>query len=312
MIDAQGGLGYEVGVSSPAFASGMCPRCQSLVPVDPISRFNDDGLSTCSNCGADSPRRLLILESLANLWEVNWGLLASNFWIGARNNVELNNYVSYDISDAPERLRQHGITADQVDKWNHHVVFVDDDDDAGLYVTLNATENKILIGLSALWNSRDTAPVRWWRFGISNRDVVPAWRQSLFGAFNLITTSPSAAVVMIAAGYEAFFIETLRVKWVERGFDLGAFERLNERNPPVATLMRWLPEIVGLQSLTGTLQEDWMKKVNQLRNDVVHRGNVHVTSEEARDSLRVALTAMVAIDPAALVRPHAYWTGPQR
>jgi hypothetical protein len=42
---------------------------------------------------------------------------------------------------------------------------------------------------------------------------------------------------------------------------------------------------------------------------VVHRANVNLTTDEVRDSLRTALECIVYTDPAALVRPHAYYTG---
>lgn len=42
------------------------------------------------------------------------------------------------------------------------------------------------------------------------------------------------------------------------------------------------------------LHEKWARKVNQGRNDVVHRVNVHFTTDEAMESLRVALEAILS------------------
>lgn len=300
---------YQVGASSPTFTTGNCPQCRSVVGFDAGAPYSDDVPHTCGNCGASTPRRRLVLEALAELELVDWGLLASNFWIGDTAAVGANDYVYYDMSDIKDRVA----------KWHHHVAYVVGEGADRLTPIVNSGDDAIVVSVSdRLAADPDAGPapasvqVMWWRFGLSKKEAAPAWRQALFGAASLIETYPAAAVVMIAAGFEAFFIETARIKWVERGLDVAGFDSLNSRNPAVTGLMGWLPAVVGLGSLSEDRMTAWQEKVNRRRNHVVHRGNVHITSGEARDSLRVALNSIVLLDEAALVRPHAYWTAAAR
>jgi hypothetical protein len=153
-------------------------------------------------------------------------------------------------------------------------------------------------------------PVSWWRFGLQNLNSVPAWRQSFFGASEMIESYPSAALVLIAAGFEAFFIETARIRWNERGLRRSAFKDV-AGNQRIAGLVDWLPALLDMPSLRddGELYGNWKRLVNDRRNDVVHRANVHFTPEQARESLKCALKTISHLDDAALFRPHVYYAG---
>ena len=133
----------------------------------------------------------------------------------------------------------------------------------------------------------------------------------MFGAYQLIETNPSAAVVLIASGFESYFLDIMRIAWQESGLQVSAFDRMTDRNPPITSLVTWLPAAVGRSTLNeapGDLHTRWSNAVNKRRNDVVHRANVHFTSTEAQDSLSVALETICYFDEAALARPHAYYT----
>ena len=152
----------------------------------------------------------------------------------------------------------------------------------------------------------------WYRFAVHEVDAVPAWRQSLFGAATLINTNPAAAVVLIAAGFESFFLETMRIAWSEKGLQEAAFVRLSARNLPISSLVEWLPPTVGrlgLLDAPGDMYQRWKELVNKRRNDVVHRANVHLSTVQAMESLRAALESITFLDELALTRPHAYYRG---
>ena len=131
----------------------------------------------------------------------------------------------------------------------------------------------------------------------------------MFGAATLIDTHPSAAIVLVAAGFEAFFNETMRIAWRERELDTAAFDRLNARNLPISSLIEWLPSAVGRPTLRDApgLNPRWEELVNRRRNAVVHQANVYFNSDEAKESMRAALECIAFIHPAAFVRPHAYY-----
>jgi hypothetical protein len=126
----------------------------------------------------------------------------------------------------------------------------------------------------------------------------------------MIDSYPSAALVLIAAGFEAFVIETARIRWNERGLRRGGFKDIAGAQR-IAGLVDWLPTLLDMLSLRddGELYGDWKRLVNERRNDVVHRANVHFTPEQAKESLRCALNAMAYLDGLALFRPHVYYAG---
>jgi hypothetical protein len=116
--------------------------------------------------------------------------------------------------------------------------------------------------------------------------------------------------VLIAAGFEAFFTETMRIAWRESFLDLAAFDRMIARNIAITSLVDWLPATVGrpgLRDAPGNLHARWEEMVNRRRNQVMHQANVHFNSDESRASLRVALECIAFCDEAALVRPHVYY-----
>ncbi len=157
----------------------------------------------------------------------------------------------------------------------------------------------------------EAVEVTWVQYGLTSASAVPAWRQSLWGSATLLSSNPAASVVLAAAGFEAFFLETMRLWWREAGLAEGAFKRLADSNPSIARLVEWLPAAVNRRPLPDTpeVHERWQRLVNKRRNDVMHRAQVHATSDEARESLAAAIEAVTCVDELALVRPHAYYAG---
>ncbi len=248
----------------------------------------------------------MILEALALIDPVVWSFLCSDIYIGDQVNMAVGDMVSYSLTQ-------------QVAKWQHHEVRPDAASGERYIPTINFYDQYqwaflTLADTQAASEPAETPPpsteVLWYRFAVSEPGAVPAWRQSLWGAATLVATHPSAAIVLVAAGFEAFFTETMRIAWRERQLNGAAFNRLNARNPPISSLIEWLPSAVGrpaLRDASPSLHERWEDLVNRRRNAVVHQANVHFNSDEAKESMRAALECMAFIDPAALVRPHAYY-----
>ena len=296
---------FQFAPSDPNFATGLCPRCASPVTLDGLAPYSENSDRTCSKCGARTSRYRLILQALSSIQPITWSLLASDIYIYDERTLRLGETVSY------------GLTSTNVAKWVHHQCSPLASSGERYIPTVSFYE---LAGFLALLDTQslsqpveDPPPeceVSWYRFGLTQLGAVPAWRQSLFGAATLIAENPAAAIVLIAAGFEAFFLETMRIAWSESHIDPAAFERLNRRNIPISQLVDWLPPVVGKRSLLeapGDLHKIWEERVNRRRNDVVHRANVHLTSAEARDSMRAALDCIVFLDEPALVRPHSYY-----
>ncbi|MCC6774551.1 MAG: hypothetical protein IT360_25470 [Gemmatimonadaceae bacterium] len=205
-----------------------------------------------------------------------------------------------------------------VAKWLGHVCFVA----PGAPPSLNA--NFLDLGDSLFVYLRDSMAgsaeriepttdfeVSWQYYGLTTLSAVPAWRQALHGATLLIPTNPAAAVVLVASGFEAFFLTFMRICWKEAGLQPAAFDNMAGRNPAITGLVNWLPASVGrsvLADAPASLGDRWAQLVNKRRNDVVHRAQVHVTSDEAYESLRTALETVCFFDDKALVRPHVYYT----
>ena len=297
---------YQVAWSVPQFPWGRCAACMSQVDIDPAAPFDDDTIGECGHCGAKAPRRRLILEALALIDTVTWSLLCSDVYIFDQTQLAPGELVSYNVTFQPA-------------KWQHHEVRLAGGVDARYSPSINFYDDLKFGFLSLLDSKASSEPtesppprldVNWYRFGISESGKVPAWRQSLFGAATLVTTHPAAAIVLVAAGFEAFFLETMRVSWGERQLEMAAFDRLNDRNPPISGLIGWLPSAVGhrsLQDASPGLHSRWETLVNRRRNEVVHQANVDFTTADAQESMRAALECIAAIDPAGLVRPHAYY-----
>jgi hypothetical protein len=280
--------------------------CTTEVTIDAAAFFSDDSIAQCAYCGANAPRRRLILEALALIDAVTWSLFGSDIYIFDQTELTPGGMVSYNVQL-------------EVAKWQHHEARLVDAANARYSANINFYDDLkwgflSLLDSQAASEAAESPPrsvgVLWYRFGISESGKVPAWRQSLFGAATLIATHPSAAIVLVAAGFEAFFMETMRIAWRERQLHMVAFDRLNARNPPISNMVGWLPTVVGrsaLQEVSPELYERWENLVNRRRNAVVHQANVDFTTLQAQESMRAALECIEAIDPAALVRPHAYY-----
>lgn len=304
---------YLLGQSLPNFSNGRCPSCQSLVVLNLNAPFHDNGIVACNGCGANTPRRTLILEALAIVDTLAWSFFGSNMYIWDQTKVPHGDFVSYNLQqlNVAKWLHQEAFpNASSGERYVANVYF--SDDLAFLYLTDTKAPAQQEDEPVPEQEEEPAAEVEasWYRFGLQEPAAVPAWRQSLFGAATLVTTHPSAAVVLVAAGFESFFIETMRIAWREKQLDQTAFDRLNKRNLPLSSLIEWLPPVVNRQSLVaapGDLYERWKVLVNERRNDVVHRANIHLTTDQAMKSMRAALDCMAFIDEAALVRPHAYY-----
>lgn len=296
---------YQWASSLPNFSYGRCPPCQSAVTLNFNALFSDDDIVSCGQCGANTPRRALILEALSVIDTLTWSLFSSNMYIWDQVNVSPGDYVSYDL---------RGLI---VAKWQHHEARPNASSGQRYVAEVYFAESLAFLYVTDTQPSTpqgdETVPeveATWYRFGLQQAGAVPAWRQSLFGAATLVTTHPAAAVVLVAAGFESFFLETMRIAWRERLLDQAGFERLNRRNLPISSLVEWLPPAVNRPSLLdapGDLYQRWRTLVNERRNDVVHRADVHLTTDQAMESMRVALESITFIDDVALVRPHAYY-----
>ena len=301
---------FSWGWSAPNFAQGRCPACKNAVQLDNQAPYSDDTVMTCPTCGANTPRRRLILEALCLIDSPAWNLFSSDLYMWDDTDLTFPETISYDLKNL-QVAKWQGQDAFpkaflQNMRYQANVTFFDYLPEPSAFLYLNDT----LATTQPPEDPPSTIRTTWYRFGLRELGSVPAWRQSLYGAAILVHSNPSAAVVLIAAGFEAFFTETMRIGWKERQLSQDAFERLNRRNIAITSLLEWLPPTVGRQRLLdapGNLQEKWLQLVNQRRNDVVHRANVHITSDEATESMRAALECISFIDEAALVRPHAYY-----
>ncbi len=296
---------YVVGKSAPNFFDGICPACKASVGLDITALFSDDSLTQCGTCGANTPRRQLILEALALIDPVTWSFLCSDVYIGDNGQISQGQIFSYSVTET-------------VAKWQHQEVRPNAIS-GQRYLPALQFYDEYRWGFLSVFDATPSQPPAtpppaidflWYRFALSEQGAVPAWRQSLFGAATLLTTHPSAAIVLVAAEFEAFFTETMRIAWREKQLDPGAFDRLARRNLPISTLVEWLPAAVqrpALRDVSPSLHGRWDQLVNRRRNAVVHEANVHFNSEQAQQSMRAALECITAIDPAALIRPHAYY-----
>jgi hypothetical protein len=236
---------------------------------------------------------------------VTWSMLGSDIYICDRVEVPLEDFVSYNLTDLSVAEWLHQEAYPNAASGGRYVA------ELAFYGSIGFLSVKDTMGPGAPDPARPSKmEVVWYRFALQQVGTVPAWRQSLFGAATLMMTHPSAAVVLVAAGFESFFIETMRIAWCERNLDPAAFDRLNSRNMPITGLVDWLPAAVGrpcLREAPGDLYRRWKELVNERRNDVVHRAEVHVTTEVAMASMRAALECMTFLDEAALTRPHSYY-----
>ncbi len=291
--------------SEPTFLLGACPACSTTLVLDPAIPYPDNPAVQCARCGRSTVRHELITESLAQTDTITWSLAASDFVVWDRFQMTRDDYAVYTL-DEPVRkwLRE-----DSVPRPGSGLRYIPE---------VAAFENSVFVTMrdtleysDAPENPPPPVEVTWYRFGLSDLTAVPAWRQSMFAAAMMIGTNPAAALVLIAAGFEAFFTDTMRIKWHEarlrkRGFrDIIGSQR-------IATLVDWLPGVVGLPSLVDApdgLHGRWKDLVNGRRNDVVHKANVHFSPDEARESLRCALECVSYVDKLALFRPHPYYAG---
>ena len=274
---------YNVAGSTPDFSYGICPQCGATVDLDSAAPLTDNSPFTCADCGANTPRLRLILEALARIDPMTWSLFASDVYIWDQVEMELGQVITYNVQQ-------------EVAKWQHYEVSPNNTSGERYVASLNFFDPNAFLVLAdsrAGLEPPEDAPTRnvfWWRFGLSAIGRVPAWRQSLFGAATLFTTQPAAAVVLIAAGFEAFFNETMKIAWTERGLDQSAYEKLSGRNLAITATVDWLPAAVGRQPLGNApddLSTKWENDVNRRRNDVVHRAEVPLRGENL-DHLGVA------------------------
>jgi hypothetical protein len=294
---------YSFGTSPPSMVVGICPTCGFWRWLDALPNYADNPMIDCQ-CGRRADRRAWVTTALAANDRIAWSLASCDFVLWEHFEMSPGDVAMYN-------LQQHTVA-----KWlgTQAAPMV------GLNrygLTVSVLDQLIVVALSdsRRWEPPPDPPlvdipVSWWRFGLQNLNSVPAWRQSLFGASEMIETYPSAALVLIAAGFEAFFIETARIRWNERGLRRSAFKDI-AGNQRIAGLVDWLPTLLDMPSLKDDteLYADWKRFVNDRRNDVVHRANVHFTPAQAKESLRCALKAVSYLDESALFRPHVYYAG---
>jgi len=294
----------NVVISRPTYVVGVCPACKDRVALSPLVLFSDDAVIGCDSCGSNTPRHRLILEGLAVNDTLVWGFFASDIALQHGAEAQLGAPVLYELPQPTKAVAKWGHWEARPADLRYAATLSFTDDSAFLWL------NELLPGSNPNQGVATRVHVEWTRFGVSSLDKVPAWRQSLYAAATLVSTNPSAAVVLIAAGFEAFFNDVARIRWKENQLDPAGFTRMSARNLPITSLVEWLPEAVGMPSFKSApngLHARWDKLVNQRRNSVVHRATVHMSSEEARESLRAALECCAYLDPHALVRPHPYY-----
>ena len=233
-----------------------------------------------------------------------------------------SDYVVYDSRELLLGQTQVYSGREPVAKWIHHIAIADKFPAHTATVTpVDHADGQMSIvvrllnafgGSAAPDQEEAKGIVSWYRFGLSSLAAVPSWRQSLFAASTLVASNPAAAVVLVAAGFEAFFTEFMRIKWRERDLHARSFETMSRQVQSIASRVSWLPAAVGIAPLSDApdnLYDRWQRAINKRRNDVVHRADVHVTSAEAHESIRVVIDAISFFDPYAFVRPHAFFVG---
>lgn len=297
---------YYVGESHPLLVTGRCAACKRNLLIGP-KVYDDNSPQKCDYCGAITFRLDALRGALADLDTTQWSLFSCDRYIYDNFAIQPGSIVNYTGAANPP--------IPKFEKWLRHDAWIQDG--SGRYQA-----NPLFLETLTYFLLRDQWPgtvqpdplpsigYSWYRYGLSAVGAVPAWRQALFGAVTLVLNNPAAAVVLIAAGFEAYFVETMRIAWKENGLDEAAFRRL-DRNT-LTSLVEWLPAAVRFPSLVDApngLHGRWRTLVNQRRNDVVHRADVQVTSEQAQESLNVTLEAVTFLDPFALTRPHAYFVG---
>jgi hypothetical protein len=236
---------------------------------------------------------------------ITWSLLASDIYLWDSGEMAPGDLVQYTMQTRAEKwLDQVSLPVAPPGRYASNLFFYDSASIA--YLSL-----RDLQPAGDPEEAPDLIPFTWNRFGVSELAKVPAWRQALFGALTLMSSNLAAAVVLIAAGFEAYFTDATRIAWVERDLDLQVYKRVRDRNMAMTNLVVWLPEVVGLPNFIdapGNLYSRWQETVNSRRNAVVHDARVHLTLDEARESLRTALESITFLDRFALTRPHSYYT----
>jgi hypothetical protein len=239
----------------------------------------------------------LIQHALGAGDSFSWGLFASNF--AFQDEVEL-------LAGQTAIYSNFGFNS--VTKWQHHECFPNGQPPEGGFAVLSFDDVTRAGRVSAYTpDGTGAVNVSWTRFGVTDLSAVPAWRQSLYGAFSLSAGYPSAAIVLMASAFEAFFMESMRLEWEDSGRDLQGFDKLSGDNIRITSLVTWLPQALGLQQFSPAACSNWKSMVNGRRNDVVHKARIDFKPEEAAASMKAAIEAIVAIDPLALVRPHPYY-----
>lgn len=296
---------YQVATSAPTYGWGRCVACDTTIPLPPTATLAEDPAVECTFCGARASRRRLIQQALMRIDSVAWSFFASDILIWDRLDLGVGDIVSYNVQLSVAKWQHYEAqpTQSSGSRYVANISFYD----PTAYLFLS----DIKAGIQPPEAPPPTVNVFWHRFGLTSTGSVPAWRQALYGAMTLLAPQPAAAAVLIAGGFEAFFNETTRIAWGERGLDGAGYERLASRNLAITSIIDWLPEALGkqgLRSAPGDLRSQWEKSVNRLRNDVVHRADVNVTTEQAIESLTTALSCISFLDEFAFVRPHAYYT----
>lgn len=288
-------------VSLPTFASGRCPTCHKQVPLPTDIVYNGDPQIKCMSCGKTTNRLAIINHAIGWLDSVAWGSLCSNF-ILTDHDISVSSLDTVTYSDMP---------TESVTEWLHCSSWPNVRRGDVPYVTLSFNDIERSAMLFA-FNRPLTDPTQfsgiWTRFGITTAQIPPpAWRQSLYSAYSLAVSHPASSIVMSAASFEAFFMESMLMSWEASVRDIVAFKRLSD-NTGITNLVNWLPQVLGRPPFEGSARSNWQQLVNRRRNDVVHRARVNFGLKEAAESISATVDAILALDSEALVRPHAYYS----
>ena len=190
----------------------------------------------------DKDQRLdLIHEALAMIDPVTWSLCSANFYIYDQPKLEPGERALYNVE-----------VSDQVAKWLHSEVRPQAASNARYQCALSTAWPYLaatLVDTQEHPEPEPTPAVEWYWFGLSDLTAVPAWRQALFGAATIIVANPPAAVVLVAAGFEAFFTMTMRIAWEEKGLGSAKFKKIMDRNLSISGLVEWLPAAAGAPDL---------------------------------------------------------------
>ena len=297
--------------SFPTYASGRCPKCAGFVLAQPgiTITWDSNEVLECPTDAAKFSRLTYIKEALARLDTIAFALFASDRWIGAQADLTPGEVISYSLPTEGvkkwvynETQRTSGHTPSM--PWPQ-MLFIDTATSPLAMLWLQPSAGSELGD-----NHEEKVAATWYRFGLSELDAVPAWRQTLFLAARNATTTPAASIVLTATAFEAFFIESMSIFWREAGNPTSAFKAVTQNRPSVPNLVRWMPELLlkrRFEEAPENLFGRWERDINGLRNRVVHEGHVQVTSEEATESLRTALDCITFFDDLALVKPHSYY-----